>query len=71
MTAPPQNLKGIDIQNTSIKLQWDIPRILNEEWAMFVIRIDEVHSPINTELHSVEIPFTEEKPTYIHTVIVF
>lgn len=72
---PPQNLREIDVQTTNVTLQWDIPWIFNGELKSFNIYAIEIGS-LNNETccdttKSKEIPFTDERLTYNHTVMVF
>lgn len=69
---PPNNLKTIEVSNTTIILQWDIPWIFNGVLKAFNINVEEV-SAIDMDTCCVsitptEIPVYEELPTYNYTV---
>jgi len=68
----PNNLKIIDIGNTFMTLQWDIPWIFNGLLKMFIINVEEIsHNYINlySGIQTTELPIYEELPSYNYTVI--
>lgn len=68
----PNNLKIIDIGNTFIILQWDIPWIFNGELRMYIINLEEISFrdvSLNSNIQTIEFPIYEELPSYNYTVI--
>jgi len=68
----PNNLKIIDIGNTFMTLQWDIPWIFNGVLKMYIINVEEVpykDMNLNSGIQTAELPIYEELPSYNYTVI--
>lgn len=68
----PENLRTTDVGSTYISLEWDIPWILNGILKSFIVNTEEISSKdIDKCCDSkpdVEIPITEELPTYNCTI---
>ncbi|KAL4084644.1 hypothetical protein QTP88_027571 [Uroleucon formosanum] len=67
----PNNLKIIDIGNTFMTLQWDIPWIFNGLLKMYIINVEEIsYEDINlySGIRTTELPINEELPSYNYTV---
>lgn len=71
---PPTNLKLIEIGNTTLNLQWDIPWTFSGVLKTFIINVEETSAiDINSccvGIQSIEIPIEEELPTYSYTVTI-
>lgn len=68
----PSNLKIIDIGNTFMTLQWDIPWIFNGLLKMYIINVEEIsYEDINlySGIRTTELLIYEELPSYNYTVI--
>lgn len=68
----PNNLKIIDIGNTFITLQWDIPWIFNGILKMYIVNVEEIsYKDMNlySGIRTTELPIYEELPSYNYTVI--
>jgi hypothetical protein len=69
----PENFRTTDVGSTYISLEWDIPWILNGVLKSFIVNIEEISSQDIEKCcdrkRDLEIPVTEERPTYNCTVI--
>lgn len=67
----PKNLKIIDIGNTFMTLQWDIPWIFNGVLKMYIINVEEISykdMKLYSGIGTIELPIYEELPSYNYTV---
>ncbi|XP_026805156.1 tenascin-like [Rhopalosiphum maidis] len=68
----PENLRTTSVGSTYISLEWGIPYILNGVLKSFIVNIEEVSSQVIEKCcdrkRDVEIPVTEEHPTYNCTI---
>lgn len=72
MPDSPNNLKIIDIGNTFMTLQWDIPWIFNGVLKMYIINVEETSYKdmnSNSGIQTTELPIYDELPSYNYTVI--